>query len=105
MTESDNLLIVEVRNSRNRLLDGVTVTFTVISGGGTLSVTNATTDANGRAESQLTLGPDTGTNTIHASVEGIAEPVTFSDVPEPAVDILDAKLRAVIEQALEQSVR
>ena len=100
VTEADNRLIVEVQDSRNRLLGGVPVTFTVISGGGTLSVTNTTTDANGRAESRLTLGPDTGTNTVQASVEGISEPVTFSDVPEPAVAISDVNLRAVIEQAL-----
>ena len=103
VTEADNRLIVEVRDSSNRLLDGVTVTFTVISGSGTLSVTNATTDADGRAESRLTLGPDTGTNTVQASVEGISEPVTFSDVPEPPVDIPDSDLRAVIEQALDKA--
>ena len=100
VTESDNLLIVEVRDNRNRPHEGVTVTFTVISGGGTLSVTNATTDANGRAESRLTLGPDTGTNRVSASVEGISESVTFSDVPEPPVDILDPNLRAAIERTL-----
>ena len=100
VTELDNLLIVEVRDNRNRPHEGVTVTFTVISGGGTLSVTSATTDANGRAESRLTLGPDTGTNRVRASAEGISESVTFSDVPDPAVDIPDPNLRAAIEREL-----
>ena len=100
VTESDNLLIVEVRDDRGRLHEGVTVTFTVISGGGTLSATSAITDANGRAESRLTLGPDTGTNRVRASVEGISESVTFSDVPEPAADIPDPNLRAAIAAGL-----
>ena len=100
VTELDNLLIAEVRDNRNRPHEGVTVTFTVISGGGTLSVTNATTDANGRAESRLTLGPDTGTNRVSASVEGISELVTFSDVPELPVTIPDPNLRAAIERTL-----
>ena len=103
VTELDNLLIAEVRDNRNRPHEGVTVTFTVISGGGTLSATSATTDANGRAESRLTLGPDTGTNRVSASVEGISESVTFSDVPEPALDIPDPNLRAAIEARLDKA--
>ena len=100
VTASDNLLIVEVRDNRNSRLAGVFVTFTVISGGGTLSATSVMTDANGRAESRLTLGPETGTNRVSASVEGISESVTFSDVPEPPVDIPDSNLRAAIEAQL-----
>ena len=100
VTELDNLLIAEVRDNRNRPHEGVTVTFTVISGGGTLSATSATTDANGRAESRLTLGPDTGTNRVSASVEGISESVTFSDVPELGWTIPDPNLRAAIERTL-----
>ena len=103
VTESDNLLIVEVRDNRNRLLAGISVTFTVISGGGTLSATSATTGGNGRAESRLTLGPEMGTNRVSASVEGILESVTFSDVPEPPVDIPDSYLRAAIEARLNKA--
>ena len=103
VTELDNLLIVEVRDNRNFPFEGVPVTFTVISGGGVLSVTNTTTDANGRAESRLTLGPDAGTNTVRASVEGISQTVTFSDVPEPPVDIPDPNLRAAIEAQLDKA--
>ena len=100
VTESDNLLIVEVRDNRYRPLAGVPVTFTVISGGGTLTVTNVITGSNGRAESRLTLGPETGTNRVRASVEGLSQTVTFSDVPEPPVDIRDSNLRAAIENEL-----
>ena len=36
------------------------------------------TDANGRAESTLTLGSDPGGYTVEVSVEGIAKTATFS---------------------------
>ena len=85
ITESDNVLVVEVRDGEGQPFAGVPVTFTVTSGGGTLSVTSTTTDTDGRAESTLILGAD-GENTVSASVEGISEPVTFSDVPDPTVE-------------------
>ena len=56
---------------------GVVVSFSVTAGGGTLSDTTATTDANGRAATRLTLGSDAGTNTVSATVEGL-ESVTFT---------------------------
>ena len=102
VTALDNLLIVEVRDNRDLPFAGVPVTFTVVSGGGTLSVTNATTGPDGRAESRFTLGPNAGTNTVRANAEGISESVTFSDVPESAVDIPDLHLRAAIESALDK---
>ncbi len=103
VTAENNLLIVEVWDKRARTVEGVPVTFTVTSGGGTLSVTNVATDDRGRAESQLTLGTNTGTNTVEATVEGISESVIFSDVPEPAVRIPDRKLRTAVEQALRKT--
>ena len=44
---------------------------------GTLSAATATTDANGRAATRLTLGSDPGTNTVSATVEGL-EPRIFT---------------------------
>ena len=73
-----NPFVVEVRDQFSDPLEGATVTFTATAGGGTLSAETATTDANGRAESTLTLGTEPGTNTVSASVEGIAETETFS---------------------------
>ena len=78
ITELDSLLIVEVRDSNGLAFEGVPVTFTVTSGGGTLSATHITTDENGRAENRFTLGPDGGTSTVRASVEGISEPAIFT---------------------------
>ena len=100
VTAENTLLIVEVWDKRARTVEGVPVTFTVTSGGGTLSVTSVATDNRGRAESQLTLGPNTGTNTVEVTAEGISESVIFSDVPEPAVRIPDRNLRAAVEKEL-----
>ena len=100
ITESDNVLVVEVRDSEGQPFAGVPVTFSVTAGGGTLSATSTTTDPNGRAESTLALGSDGDTNTVSASVEGISQTVTFSDVAEEGVDIPDPNLRAAIETAL-----
>ncbi len=55
---------------------GVTVNFTVASGGGTLTAASATTDADGLAETSWTLGA-AGTQTVEAAVEGIVTPATF----------------------------
>ena len=69
--------VVEARDANGSALVGVSVTFTVTAGGGTLSVTNTRTDENGRAQSLLTLGPDLGTNTVSVSASGIQSPSTF----------------------------
>ena len=77
-TELANPFIVEVHDQNNAAFDGATVTFDITAGGGSLSTTITTTDANGRAESTLTLGPNLGTNTVSVSVEGIQGTETFS---------------------------
>ena len=70
---------------------GAVVTFAVTTGGGTLSAITATTDANGRAATTLTLGSDAGTNTVSVSVEGL-ESVIFTAVGEesPLASFFDA---------------
>ena len=69
--------LVEVRDQNNNPLEGTTVTFAATGGGGTLSSTTATTDANGRAAATLTLGRDPGRNTVVARVAEL-KPVIFS---------------------------
>ncbi len=64
-------LVVEVRDQSDKPLRDVQVTFAVIAGGGTLTVTTTNTDSTGRSESQLTLGPNAGTNTVSVSASGI----------------------------------
>ena len=77
-----NPFVVEVRDQYDDPVEGVTVTFVVSAGGGMLSDTTAITDANGLAQSTLTLGNDPGTNTVEVGVEGIAEMVTFNALAE-----------------------
>ena len=74
--------IIEVQDANGTTLAGVSVTFTVTNGGGTLNATNTTTDANGRAESTLTLGPNLEKNTVEVSAAGIESLVTFYAISE-----------------------
>ena len=74
--------VVEVRDRSGEPLPGVLVTFSVTAGGGTLSVTSATTESGGRAESILTLGPNPGTNTVEVGVTGIQERQSVSAIAE-----------------------
>ena len=74
----ENPFVVEVRDQTDKLVSGVQVTFSMSSGGGTLSATSATTDNNGRAQSFLTLGPSPGENTVAVSVTGITQTETFN---------------------------
>ena len=73
-----NPFIVEVRDQNGEAFEGVPVTFTVIVGDGTLSVENTETDADGRARSTLTRGPDAGMNTVEVTVEGIEQTRIFT---------------------------
>ena len=92
--------VIEVRDENLSVLEGISITFTVVAGDGTLSVTHTITDENGRAQSTLTLGTNLGTNTVEVSAAGIDNTVTFNAVAEAAVDIPDPNLRAAIETAL-----
>ena len=77
--------VVSVLDQNGSAYAGAVVTFSVTAGGGTLSSTTATTDANGRARSTLTLGPDPGTNTVEATVEGL-ESLTFTASGQATTD-------------------
>ena len=95
-----NPFVIEVRDENLSVLEGISVTFTVTAGDGTLSVIHTTTEENGKAESTLTLGKNLGTTTVSVSAAGIGQPVTFNAVAEAAVDLPDSNLRIVIETAL-----
>ena len=80
-----NPLVVELRDQYGSVLSlqGVPVTFTITAGDGRLNgrftVENIMTDANGRAQILLTLGPNAGTNTVEVSLAG-SGPLTFNAV-------------------------
>ena len=78
-------VVVSVLDQNGSAFAGVVVTFSVTAGGGTLSSITVTTDANGRARTTLTLGPEPGTNTVTATVEGL-ESVTFTAIGQATAD-------------------
>lgn len=70
---------VKVRDNGGHSLSGITVRFTVISGGGSIAVDTAITDANGVALAPAwTLGTRSGTNTLKAQASGLVASVTIS---------------------------
>ena len=91
-TALPNPFVVEVRDQNGDGLSGVTVTFVVTVGGGTLSDTSVTTGADGRASSTLTLGSTAGTNTARASVSGISTTRTFRGTAEALVPLLSVSI-------------
>ena len=86
----DEQFVVLVSDEDGAAMAGVVVSFAVAAGGGTLSAATATTDANGRAATRLTLGSDPGTNTVSATVEGL-ESVTFTAIGQesPLASLFD----------------
>ena len=89
--EELNPLVIEVRDQHGSALQGAQVTFAVTAGdvrfNGQYTVVNATTDANGRAESLLTLGNHIGQNTVEVTVGDIEQTVTFNAVVKVSVDV------------------
>jgi alpha-tubulin suppressor-like RCC1 family protein len=71
--------VVLVLDRIDNPVPGVTVSFTVTSGGGTIANTNAVTGLDGTARIDAwRLGPTTGENTLAVSVQGLA-PLEFRD--------------------------
>ena len=64
-------LRVKLSDSNGNPIEGIAVTWTVSSGGGTLSAAEVDTDEEGIAEVQWTLGTTPGENAVTASVEGM----------------------------------
>ena len=94
-TELDDPFVVEVLDDDGDTVSGVTVTFSVTDGGGSLSATSDTTDSRGRAETYLTLGDEPGRNTVRASVSGVSTRVTFTATAvDPAPPEPDVRLPA-----------
>jgi adhesin/invasin len=66
-------LVVQVVDQDGNAVVGAAVTWVVTAGGGTLSPTTGTTDADGRAATTWTLGASVGTNTAQAIVSGVGQ--------------------------------
>ena len=74
--------VVEAQDANGSPLAGIAVTFAVTAGGGTLSTQSTMTDANGRAQTTLTLGPNLETNTVSVSAAGIESSVIFHAIAD-----------------------
>lgn len=74
-------LAVIVRDQGGAALGGVTVTFTVLAGGGSVSPGSRATGADGIAKTRRTLGTNAGTQTVLATA-GSLTPVQFSAVSQ-----------------------
>ena len=73
--------VVEVQDEKGVPLPGVSVTFAVTAGSGTLSTTTVTTDAAGKAETTLNLGTTPGKNTVQVTAAEITRSVqTFTAI-------------------------
>ena len=70
-------IVVEVKAFDNLPSVGTRVDFAIGTGGGSLSALTATTDANGRASTTLTLGTVAGANSVVATVANVA-PLTIN---------------------------
>ena len=77
--------VISVLDQNGVACVGATVTFTITTGEGALSVESATTDANGRAVTTLMLGSQPGPNAVEVTVEGL-EPVTFTVTTQATPD-------------------
>ncbi len=74
-------LVVLVKDANNVPKAGVTVTFAVATGSGSVSPASAVTGADGSASTNLTLGTIGGLNTVTASSIGLGT-VTFSEISD-----------------------
>lgn len=78
-------LVVRVSDQSFIQMAGVPVTFAITAGGGSLSVTSATTDDNGNAQTVYTPGTTAGAAMVTATVAGL-DPVTFTATITAAAD-------------------
>ncbi|MGH7619722.1 MAG: Ig-like domain-containing protein, partial [Gemmatimonadaceae bacterium] len=78
-------IVVQVTDQSGNTLSGVAVTWTVVSGGGSVSTSASTTDANGNASVVWTLGNASGTQQLSASiVTGASATISATATPAAA---------------------
>ena len=82
LTSLSQPFVVEAQDANGSPIAGISVTFAVTAGGGTLNTTITRTNTNGRAQSTLTLGPNLGTNTVQVSATIIEVPATFHAISD-----------------------
>ena len=86
--------VVAAIDARGTPMQGVSVNFTVIEGSGELSTTNVTTDARGRAQTTLTLGPTPGINRVQATAAALQSSVPFIAITAEAPALITENVEA-----------
>jgi hypothetical protein len=80
------MMVVQARDEFDNPTPGVDVTWTVLSGGGTISPVSPTTDDAGQAGSRWTLGRDLGQQEMEVRIAGV-DPVVFAaTAKEPTLE-------------------
>ena len=83
-------LVVRVTDSSGSPLGNITITWSVTAGGGSLASATSSTDAQGQAQNQLTLGTSPGANAVQAAVQGTGLTAQFTATANP--DLTPASL-------------
>lgn len=74
-------LVVHVTDAAGSPARGIAVAWVVVQGTGTVSPSSSTTDADGHAATQFTLGPEQGEQLVSATAAGLpGSPATFTAV-------------------------
>jgi uncharacterized protein YjdB len=87
-TRLPDSLVVQVKNAQGTGVSGVVVTWSVQSGGGSVSPATFTSNANGIARTAWTLGSNPGAGSVSATAPNATDPVTFTgtaNAPAPTV--------------------
>ena len=88
-----NPLVIQISRpaaaSMAKGLQGLTVQWSVVSGGGTLASATSVTDAEGRSSNTLRLGPTLGAQQIKASIAEVGEVVFAANATIPANSVLE----------------
>ena len=85
--------VVKVEDQKGISFEGVPVTFKVTGGDSSLSVENVNTDANGLAETTLTLGANVDTHMVEATAAEIDIPQTFTATVQIPEEFLIEEIR------------
>lgn len=86
-TQVPQPIVVFAIDGQDRPVGGATVTWTVTTGGGTVTPVSARTDAQGHAGANWTLGPTAGPQTVTAAVLQKTVTVTATALPGAAATI------------------
>ena len=78
-----NPFVVQVLGAEDKPISGVSIRFAVYQGRGTLSTTTTTTDATGKAQTTLMLGPNPGTNKVAVIADGFDAVSFIATAREP----------------------